>query len=334
MNEGGDAPETGQPAARGRRWPLITTLVAAAAVALGVYLIGAAGMGAAVSYTLLIILPAILSALVAWVGSIRRDWPASTFALVPVWLTLSAAVIGAALLREGVICILMLMPLWLIFGMLGVWPVYLHRRAQRRVDSNIFRANALLLLPLLTLFVEQHIDPPRETYIVAREIIVDASPEAVWEQLLAIPAIGPDEGRWTVSQSLIRLPRPTAALLSGRGVGAVRDARWQDGIRFEEIVTRWQPGQELAWRFAFPDPSIYRRTDRHINPRSRQLSIDTGGYQLTPLADGRTNIHLWTRYRVATPVNAYAALWGELILGDIQTNVLAIVAHRLTGESR
>ena len=50
---------------------------------------------------------------------------------------------------------------------------------------------------------------------------------------------------------------------------------------------------------------------------------------LIPMADGRTKIRLWTRYHVATPVNGYTAMWGEVILGDIQENVLAIVAGRL-----
>src|SRR3546814_285455 len=175
MIEDEEAPEAHASTTSRQRWRLVTTLVAAAAVALGIYLIAEAGTGAAVSYTLLIILPAILSATIAWVGSATGGWRATTFFLVPVWLAVGIAAIGALFLREGVICILMLLPLWLIFGLIGVWPVYLHRRAQRHVDSNIFRANALLLLPLLTLIVEQHVDPPRTPYIVAREKIGKAS---------------------------------------------------------------------------------------------------------------------------------------------------------------
>lgn len=311
------------------RWPLVTACTIAAAVAIGVYLLIDVNSGVAVGYTLLIVLPAALSAFVAWVGSMGRAWRRSTFFLVPAMLTGGMTVIAAVLLREGIICILMILPLWLIFGLLGVWPVYLYRQARNRVDGSVFRANALLLLPLLTLFIDQYVEPPRDHYVVTREIVVDAPVATVWEHLLAIPAIGADEGRWTVSQNLLRLPRPTGATLTGRGVGAVRDAHWQDGIHFQEIVTHWQPGRALAWRFAFPDPSIHQRTDRHIEPHGRQLWVDAGGYRLTPLADGRTRIRLWTRYEAMTPLNGYAAMWGDVILGDIQDNVLAIVAARL-----
>ena len=313
------------------RWPLITALAGAAAVAIGIYLLIEAGTGGAVGYTLLVVLPAALSAFVAWAGSMGRNWRRSSFFLVPVWLNVGFAAIGALFLREGVLCIVMVMPLWMLFGLLGVWPVYLHRKKQARVDSSIFRADALLLLPFLALLIDQHVAAPQDSYVVTRAIVVDASTEESWQALLAIPGIAADEGRWTFTQNVLGLPRPVDATLTGRGVGAVRNARWQDGIAFQEIVTDWQPGQAIAWRFAFPDPSIHLRTDRHINPNSRQLRIERGGYRLTPLADGRTRIELWTRYTMATPVNAYAAMWGERLLGDIQANVLAIAAARLKG---
>lgn len=332
MTEEGRTGEKGTGPAAPERWPLITAFAVAAAVAIGVYMFVEAGSGGAVGYTLLVVLPAALSAFVAWVATVRRDWPRSSFLLVPVWIAGGAAMIGGLLFREGVICILMILPLWVAFGMLGTWPVYLYRKGRGRADSSIFRANALLLLPFLALLIDGHVEPPRETYVVTRAIVVDAPATDAWRLLLAVPAIGADEGRWTVSQNLLRLPRPTDATLAGHGVGAVRHARWQGGIRFQEIVTHWQPDRALAWRFAFPDASIHLRTDRHIDPHGRQLWIDAGGYRLTALKGGRTKISLWTRYQAATPVNAYAAIWGELILGDIQDNILAVVAGRLTGK--
>ena len=223
---------------------------------------------------------------------------------------------------------MMALPVWIAFGYVGVWPVYLYRRNEHRIDPATFRANALLLFPFLALLIDQQIVPPREIRTVVREIIVDAPRSAVWPRLLAIPTITPIEGSWNLSQDVLRLPRPVSAHLSGKGPGAIRDAYWQDDIHFQEIITAWQPNRILQWRFAFPEPSIHERTDRHIEPHGRHLWIDTGGYRLIHLADGRTKIRLWTRYQLATPFNGYAAWWGELILGDIQNNVLAIIAGR------
>jgi hypothetical protein len=317
------------PAPRRRdNWKLVTALIVALAAALGVYFLAAAGSGATIGYALIVVLPAALTAFIAWVGSMGRDWSRGTFLAIPLWLAFAATLIGAVFLREGVVCLVMALPVWIAFGYIGLWPVYLYRRSRKRVDPATFRAHALLLIPFLALLIDQQIAPPRETRTVVREIIVDAPPSVVWPRLLAIPAIAPDEGRWNASQDLLRLPRPLAARLSGEGRGAVRDAYWQDGIRFQEIVTDWQTNKRLQWRFAFPDPAIHERTDRHIEPHGRHLWIDTGGYRLIPLADGRTKIRLWTRYQLATPFNGYAGWWGERILGDIQDNVLAIVAAR------
>lgn len=329
MVEGRQATDRTSDLAWHERWRFVTALVIAGAVAIGIYFIVEAGSGGAVGYTLMVVLPAALSAFVAWVGSMRRDWRRSTFFLVPVWIAIGITVVGAAFLREGVICIVMILPLWMLFGVIGVWPVYLYRRSHSRPDKDVFRANALLLLPFLALAVDHYVEPPQSSYVVTREITVAAPPATAWQQLLAIPAIAPGEGRWNISQDILRLPRPAGASLTRRGVGAVRDARWQDGIRFQEIITRWRPGEAIEWRFAFPDPSIHRRTDRHINPNSRQLRVEAGGYRLIPLAGGGTKIRLWTRYHVATPVNGYTAMWGEVILGDIQDNILAIVGGRL-----
>lgn len=333
MVEGRQAADRTPDLAWNERWGLVTALVVAVAVAIGVYFLVEAGSGGAVGYTLMVVLPAALSAFVAWAGSMGRDWRRSTFFLVPVWIAVGTTVIGAAVLREGVICLVMILPLWMVFGLIGVWPVYLYRRSRGRPDKDVFRANALLLLPFLALVVDHHVEPPHSSYVVTREIIVAAPAATAWQQLLAIPAIAPGEGRWNISQDILRLPRPAGASLTGRGVGAVRDARWQGGIRFQEIITRWRPGKAIEWRFAFPDPSIHLRTDRHINPNSRQLRVEAGGYRLIPLAGGRTKIRLWTRYHVATPVNGYTAMWGEVILGDIQDNILAIVAGRLAGQT-
>lgn len=56
--------------------------------------------------------------------------------------------------------------------------------------------------------------------------------------------------------------------------------------------------------------------------------MTTGGYDTQPLAPDLTRITLHTRYAVRTPVNAYAALWGEMFLGDLENNLLAVIKGR------
>ncbi len=63
-------------------------------------------------------------------------------------------------------------------------------------------------------------------------------------------------------------------------------------------------------------------------PDSPYFRVTDGGYRMTPLGDDRTQLSLDTRYWMRTPVNSYAALWGELFLGDMENNLLAMIKQR------
>ena len=49
---------------------------------------------------------------------------------------------------------------------------------------------------------------------------------------------------------------------------------------------------------------------------------------LSDLRAARPLVHNITNYVAMTHVNFYARWWGELLLGDIQDNVLAVVKQR------
>lgn len=159
-------------------------------------------------------------------------------------------------------------------------------------------------------------------------MVVDAPPEKIWPLLVAIPGIGHDEGIRTVTHDWLDVPRPSDARLF-RGDGElVRVARWGDDIRFEEQITEFVPDRAIGWRFAFPDNSVQRYTDRHISPDGPMLRIETGRYDLAELPDGRTRLILTTSYSMRTRLGWYLGWWGERLLGDVSENVLAIVAAR------
>ena len=109
----------------------------------------------------------------------------------------------------------------------------------------------------------------------------------------------------------------------------MRHAQWGENITFEEHIIDWQENEALSWEFVFPNDSISRYTDQHISPEGRHLRIQEGGYRLEPLSDGRTRLTLYTDYEAQTPMNTYAAIWGEIFLGGIQANILEIIEGRL-----
>ncbi|WP_139792386.1 SRPBCC family protein [Henriciella litoralis] len=228
---------------------------------------------------------------------------------------------GAVILREAIICVVMAAPFWAFSGWLGVVCMGLTvRRAPNRPRVN---GAAFLLVPYAMLGAELYLQPSAQTYVISRAITIDAPPEAVRPLLKEMRDISPDEGRWNISQDLLGVPRPVSAVVTGE----TRLARWQNDVSFEERIDL-DTGTEMRWRFAFPNDSISRHSDRHISPDSAHLRIETGGYRLEPLPGNRVRLTLDTTYTAQTPINAYAYLWGELILGDIQSNVLQIIKDR------
>ena len=284
------------------------------------------GAGLAGGFTTLFFLPYCLGAIVQFAISPGGNAKTSHFGLVAALLMLAVMVVVGVLLREGVICIVILGVPWWLSALLGAVTVNaLHQRFRERA---MLHSAGLIVLPFAMLLLGPLAPNPTHHFEVSRSVVIEASADQIWPHLLALDDLSDDEGVWTIAQNVLAIPRPRSAMVAGEGIGAVRLARWGEHVTFEEHVTAWSPNAHLAWRFVFPNDSIARYTDVHIGPDSEFLGIETGSYTLVPLAEGRTRLTLTTRYRASSPANHYSAVWGEIILGGIQRNILTVIADR------
>ncbi|RYD62439.1 MAG: SRPBCC family protein [Sphingomonadales bacterium] len=311
---------------------LVIVASIAGAYAIGVYLLitladeGSSGAQTGlIGFSFLLVLPAVICAFIALAADPYGTRSRGYYIQVPVWTIAGALAISTLFLREGVVCMLMLAPLWLAGGIFGVLAA---RWLRRRLRGDRTFCAALLALPLIGLQVEPLLPLPTDRYTVARSIVIDAPPETIWPLLEGVRDVQPNEGRWNLTQNLIGVPRPRGAHLVGEGLGAERQAIWTDGIRFAERITQWQPGARIGWRFDFSNSTGWEFTDRHLVPDSVYFRVDSGGYALERLGPRRTRVTLDTQYWLRTPVNGYSALWGELFLGDLSNNLLALIKAR------
>ena len=279
----------------------------------------------AIGFAFLLVLPAAVCGFVAYVIDPWKERSHRNYLAVPLWMLAAVVVLSLVVLREGVICVILLSPLWIVSGLTGAEITY---RLRRRVRDDRTFCLTLFALPLIAVQVEPYVPLPIATATVTRSILVHADPAAIWPLLRGIPDVRPGEGRWNLTQDVIGVPRPLGARLAGGGIGADRLARWQHGITFRERVTQWQPGRQLNWRFIFDDMDAWGYTDRHLLPDSSYFRVATGGYRIDPVAPGLTRVTLHTTYRVRTPVNLYARAWGQLFLGDLEGNLLGLVKDR------
>ncbi len=239
---------------------------------------------------------------------------------------------GVVMLNEGGVCTVMAAPFFLIIAPFGaMWSGNNRRAARLRGEAGItLRSVAWLALPAVAMPLQQQfpLPLPLADTVVTSTVVVAAPPAAVWNQLIEVRHIRQRELGWTFSQDVAGVPKPTDARLDRHGVGGVRHVHWGPGVAFDEVVTRWQPGRDLAWRFAFPAGGFGKAFDEHINPDSDYLKVADGSYRLDPLPGGRTRLTLTTHYRVRTAINAYCDLWGRVFVGDFHTNVLRVIKGR------
>lgn len=298
-----------------------------AAFALAIYLLlqSIRPNGGVIGFAFLIVLPAAMCAFLCYVADPWRTRSHGQYLLIPVYVLAAVILVSAIVLREGVICILILSPLWLLCGLAGAEMAYRFRRVPR--DGRAY-CSALIAMPIAMMVIEPYVPLPTSTFTVTRTAIIDSPPRALWPLVRGIPDVRPNEGCWNLSQDVIGIPRPISARLVGDGVGAQRFAIWGDHIRFRETIVGWQQDRRIVWRFTFDDVAGWGMTDAHLMPNSSYFQVTSGGYELKPLAGGKTRLTLHTDYRIRTPLNGYAALWGQLFLGDLEDNLLALITQR------
>lgn len=308
---------------------LILVFISALLVSLAFYLIAETtskdAASSIIGVSILLVLPYSLGAVLYLALDPRGQKPKLTTS-IPIALVLVILASSAVFFQEGIICIAMLTPLWWLFSWFGALTVKaLHNRYRARTKLH---STILIILPFLVLGIDSSTHAPTTHESVERSIIINAAPQDIWPHLLKMDDIRDQEGRWNITQNLLQVHRPRAAIVVGEGLNAKRLAAWGDDITFEEHISHWEENNALRWNFVFPNDSVHKYTDRHISPDGAHLKIKEGGYILQPISQNQTRLTLDTQYTMSTPVNAYGALWGELILGDIQTNILHIVKHR------
>lgn len=259
----------------------------------------------------------------------RRQADVSYRILAP-WVTvfLLYLILGAFAL-ETMICLIMLLPPALALASAGgvLAGFILTRWRGRRARSTAL--TSVILLPLLMGPIEPLVVPVQHEIVTISDRIVVAAPvDHVWNTLIEVPDIRDDELQPSFSH-VIGLPKPRAALMTGSGVGAVRDLYWDDGVHFRERITTWQPGRLLAYDVdVSPARDALRRLDTHVVIGDRYFNVENGRYELLALDEGHTQLTLRTTYRISTRVNAYGKFWADRTLHDFHRVVLALMRDR------
>jgi hypothetical protein len=285
------------------------------------------------SMSFICFMPIALGCISVYIAEIQRPQQVRLWFFLP-WLSMLAAlVVLLALALEGVICIVMLLPIGLplasIGGALGGSSarVVKSRRAKRLTMA------CVMVLPLLASPWEQQVFYQWETRRVENTIDIQSPPEVIWRNIERVPPIRREElpPSWA---HMIGIPDPIEATLSHEGIGGVRNGYFAKGVQFVETIDVWEPGRRLAFTIVAQTNKIPATTlDEHVTVGGPHFDMLRGEYRLETLAHGVTRLHLSSRHRVSTDFNWYAHLWTDAVMSDLQKRILYVLQQRCQAQA-
>ncbi len=283
-------------------------------------LVGAAMIAFAVtlarSYSLALFVgtPFAMGAITAFVLNRRHHVSRASTAFRSLIMLLMASALTLLLGAEGLVCILMVMPLAVPVVLLGAEMGRAIAASTRGPAAGVLPA--LLVLPLAGVLPGAADGP---VSVVRTSIDIDARPAEVWRSVIAFQPI-PPPSEWLFRAGIAY---PRYARIEGTGVGAVRYCVFSTGA-FVEPITAWDEDRRLAFDVVSSPPplrelSLYSIAPPHIDGylRSRR-----GEFLLVALPGGRTRLEGTTQYELRMAPAIYWRIWGDWIIGRIHRRVL------------
>ena len=232
---------------------------------------------------------------------------------------------AGALLREGMVCIVMATPIFVVLALIGgIIGALINATAGTRGPKLL---SVALVVPFLLAPLESEVEPSPRQLTMTRSAHISASPEVIWQHINFPLDIRPEEFQQGIAYR-IGVPYPLEArTLEGR-VGGRRTLQWQRGVQFGATITTWEPMQRIAWKYKFDAASFPPGSlDDHIVIGGRYFGLESTSYALTPDKDG-TTLTIAVTVTVDTNFNAYAAMWARYFVDDAEQMFLAFYKAR------
>jgi hypothetical protein len=287
---------------------LVGLLLLAILVAGGVGLL----RGGSYGLTIFVVFPVLLGGLASWVFRPANAGQAAGFGALAVMVAVGSLLIVGL---EGVICIVMTLPLALPLGALGALLVY---RAESSGLATGGGLAMLLLLPPASFTWDVQARP--QVFEVRTAIAIAASPEQVWKHVVTFSEL-PEPQEWFFRAGLAY---PKRARIEGSGVGAIRYCEFSTGP-FVEPIEVWSEPHLLRFRVTEnPAPMNEWSPYARILPKHLHgyLISRQGQFQLTRLPGNRTLLEGTTWYQHGLWPADYWRWWSHAIIHRIHWRVL------------
>ena len=214
-------------------------------------------------------------------------------------------VLCGIVLKEGIICLLMALPLVAAFQMIG------YAIGKGLANRKNRRLNATLAPLLLTLIVTNVLTTRGFDGQVTDTIVIHAKPEKVWRYIAGYPAItAPPDDYWLWK---VGLPAPVQSTATGYKVGSERKCIFTGNIAVIERISAMTPEKELTF-------------DVTAQPKDPEISghfvLHRGQFLLKDNGDGTTTVTGTSWYTLNVHPVCYYDLWTQDIVRHVHLRVM------------
>jgi uncharacterized membrane protein YhaH (DUF805 family) len=238
----------------------------------------------------------------------------------------SVLLVGVALLClafEGVICLLMALPLALPLALLGCSVGFLIQRDDRpRAGIPPVISTMAIALPLIML-LDRASDPRPSLFAVHSSVEIAATPETVWHNVIQFNELPPPTERIFHTG----IAYPIRARIYGHGPGAVRYCMFSTGS-FVEPIEVWDEPHLLRFGVT-QNPPPMQEWSPYPNLQTPHLDgyfvSEHGQFLLTALPNGHTLLEGTTWYRDNLWPETYWRYWSDYIIHRIHLRVLNFI---------
>ena len=261
------------------------------------------------------LLPLLVGLIAAWFYRRLNRGLGITF-LDALWVSLVGVGAAAIVLREGVVCLVIVFPALYVLILTGlllgrIWFRWNYTRLQ------------LSIFPLLVLLtVTDAFYSSTERAMVTDEILIQATPDKVWPHVLAFPEI-PDRPDYWIFR--LGLPYPTQTTNGGDFVGADRQCMFSDGIVIKERVAEFVPGEKLT--FDIVEQPTHPEAYGHI-------TLHRGQFVLRDNGNGTTTLFGSSWYTLHVRPLWYFDLWTRDMTRAVHLRVMNHVRRLAEGDSK
>ncbi len=254
-------------------------------------------------FSIFVIIPLMMGIIASWFWR-NLDFRSRTLLGNSILNGALAILFSAVFLREGVICLIIVSPLILTFIITGAFL------GHRMFKKNNQKLNVSIISLLFVVFIADSLSSHDHVNMVSDEIIVKASPEKIWKNVVAFEKIKQKDQFWLFR---VGMPSPMQTTVEGYHQGAGRKCIFSNGYTFDEKIVTYKPNEDLTFRITGQplDPEIMGHID-----------IQQGQFLLKDNGNGTTTLTGNSWYKLHVFPLWYYDLWAESITRNVHLRVM------------